>query len=210
MLRTKIVIVTLGLLLAPAMACSKKSSGASDKNKPAKTKYSNRLLAWSLGSKLSLAALAHSSGKVSQARIDRMMKQCRILAKALGTEIPPLPARGAKRAANDAATLHYVLKTAGNPIGSHLLKSHGPEHAALFELAMKSQLLYLIYLPSESKKGLSATLRQVIEKRARKAGLPEKYYKPLTDKMKAGASFNQVTGAVSRMHREVKAHLQKG
>ena len=227
------------MALAAGAACSKKESGdkkeeKEKKEKPAKEeprkepargaekssdkpaspgmgdkKITNKLIIWTLGNKLSLTALGYARG-VDQAVADRMMNKCRIMAKALGTTVPPLFKRTGNKTKDSAAALHYVLKTAGRPLGTHIKNKYGAAHMALFEVAMKSNLLHFLYMPSESKKGLSKTIRVVIEKRAKLAGLPDALVKPLCDKMKAGAPTSQVTAALKKMHNDIKTHVAAG
>lgn len=228
----------LALTLVLSVGCSKKESGdkkeGKEKEKPAREeprkepargaekpgekpaspgmgdkKITNKLIVWTLGSKLSLTALGYARG-VGQPVADRMMKKCRIMAKALGTMVPPLFKRTGNKTKDSAAALHYVLKTAGRPLGMHIKTKYGVAYMALFEVAMKSNLLHFLYMPSESKKGLSKTIRVVVEKRAKLAGLPDALIKPLCDKMKAGAPTAQVTAALKKMHKDIKTHVAVG
>jgi hypothetical protein len=163
------------------------------------------MMAWVLGSKLSLTALGYSRG-VDQGVADRMMKKCQIIADALGTKVPPLFKRTGKKAADGAAALNYVLKTAGGPIGKHLRSNHSPAAASLFEIALKSNVLHLLYVGGKTDK-LANTIVKVIKDRAKRTALPAKLVDPLLKKIAKGAPPADVRKELRRMHAGVKAHL---
>jgi hypothetical protein len=185
----------------------KDSRKAEKKTRTAKkTRFSPEMMAWTLGSKLSLTAMGYSRG-VDQGVADRMMNKCQIIAKALGTQAPPLFKRTGKKTKDMAAAIHYVLATAGKPIGKHLSTNHSSAAAALFELALKSNLLHLLYIPSKKKEGLAQTIVKVIKSRLKSSGLPAKFFAPLITKVEKGAPSKEVQATLRKLHKAVQAHL---
>jgi hypothetical protein len=159
-----------------------------------------------LGSKLSLTALGYSRG-VDQGVADRMMKKCQVIAQALGAKVPPLFKRTGESAKDGAAAMNYVLSTAGKPIGKILASKHSPAVASLFELALKSNLLHLLYVPGKTKDGVVGSIVKVIKSRAQRAGIPGKLTSSLLQKIGKGAPSKDVRKELRKMHGSVKAHL---
>ena len=104
-------------------------------------------MAWLLGSNLSLAALANDRAADAEKVADWFDKSQR-LAKLLGTtvaDLPPRPAAGQVDPQADRA-IEYLFDQ-GQAIGRHLAAQYGDDHAALFELAVKSNILLVLYQP---------------------------------------------------------------
>ncbi len=160
-------------------------------------------MAWMLGSNLSLAALMHDRGATEQS--DSLLGKARILANELKVEVPPLPVKTGESAKDGAATLGYMLNEAGRAIGQKLKEQYDQSHADLFELALKSNILLMMYSPGEST---GKTIAGVIERNGPRANLPEGLWKPVVDKIEAGASFEDVKEAVFKMHTDVRRHLE--
>jgi hypothetical protein len=134
-----------------------------------------------------------------------MLEKARVLAGALGAEVPALPQKTGDSAGDSAAVLHYLLKDAGGSIGKTLKEKHGAAQSDLFELSLKSNLLLLLYSPDGSE---GASIASVIQSRGERLGLPESAWKPVVDLIGAKASFDDVKAAVSKMHEEVRRHLK--
>lgn len=213
--RRLIMIPTVLLVLGLAWGgCGdKKKSGAPDKTaksgdegaKP-KGKITDARLAWGLGAKLSLTALGHGRG-VSKDVVGRMMKKCAVLAKALGTTVPPLPSRTGQKAKDTAAAMHYLMATAGRPITRHLA-AKDPKLGALFELAIKLRVMSMMYSGGKGDR-MGVSMAKIVPSRAKRAGLPDALTKPLLDLVTAGASQAKVQAAVQKLFQSVDAHLAK-
>jgi hypothetical protein len=165
---------------------------------------STRLDAWQLGSRLSLAALANDRG-VAAENVASWMAYCKTLAAALGTAVGDLPQRGlaGRNQAASRQVLEYFL-TEGRQIGGDLGKRHGPDHAALLEVAIKSNLLRVLYAPeSPSAEAISAAIAQA----APRAQLPADLWQPLLDLLAAQADAAEVRTAVRSFHAAVERHL---
>ena len=121
--------------------------------------------AWVLGSKLSLAGALHSQGG-DAALVGRQFAAASAAASSLGVKLPALPAKIGDKAKDSAVVLNYLINSTGNPIGSILMKNYGPEHAAVFEVALKSNMLLILYGPGEST---TNTIASVIRSRTANA-----------------------------------------
>jgi hypothetical protein len=162
-----------------------------------------RLDTWRLGSKLSLAALANDRGIVPE-NVDSWLAFCKRLASELEIEFADLPPRGL---AGDQAASRQVLdyfRVQGRHIGGELAKQFGPDHAALLEVAMKSNLLRVLYEPeSTSTDAISTSIAHA----SPQAQLPADLWQPLMDVLAAKAEPAEVRKAVQTFHSEVEQLL---
>jgi hypothetical protein len=173
---------------------------------PAVDAWNTRRAAWLLGSKLSLAALANEHGATA-VEVQKLFGQSSALAKKLGIPLKDLPARstaGAARPANDPA-LDYLF-TEGQEIGGALAKGQGVELSALFEVAVKSNILLVIYQPGSPTTGAIAA---AIEKAAERAKLPETLTRPLLDALAAKSTMVDVRRAVYELHAATDKYLDE-
>ena len=123
----------------------------------------------------------------------------------LGTTVPELPEPAAAGDTSLASrqVIDYLLAQ-GQRIGRELAKRYGPEQAALFEVALKSNILLLLYSPgSDATNSISAA----ISRAAPQAKLPDALWSPLVDRMNKKASLEDVRTAVQQMHRDVEGYL---
>src|SRR3954465_14106363 len=99
-----------------------------------------RRAVWILGSRLSLAALAHDR-RMSANSIPTWLDEAQSACKVLGTTVPelPEPAAPGDNSLVSRQVFDYLLAQ-GLRIGGELAKKYGPEQAALFEVALKSNL----------------------------------------------------------------------
>jgi len=168
-----------------------------------------RRMAWLLGSKLSLAALANEHGAPAD-EVAKWFDQSQTLAKMLGTSAAALPTPA--KAGNEAApsnqpdqALGYLF-TQGQQIGQDLARKYGVEQAALFELAVKSNILLALYKPGEVVVDmLSAAIRQAGER----AKLPVELYQPLLDALAQTAPAVEVRDLVFKLHADVDRYLSQ-
>ena len=165
---------------------------------------STRRLAWLLGSKWSLAALAADRG-APRSEVDRWFNQSQTLAQALGVVLPALPEtdRYAASATDSHAGLDYLFRQ-GQQVGRELLRKYGVDHAALLEMAVKSNMLLVLYEPGSAD---AAAVSTAIDKAGRRAELPAELYQPLLGDLADGASPADVSRAVFRLHAAVDGYL---
>jgi hypothetical protein len=193
-LRLPLVAAIVAALAATAVAAPAQTPAGSP---------STRERAWELGGKLSLAALGAANGAPA-ASVDRVFQNAKEIGAGLGVDLPPLPVRSLDKSKAQADTLDYLLKQAGSPIAEKLGASYGADHAALFEVAVKSNLLLMLYSPGEQE---GKTIAELIRKRAPDAKLPEELWRDVPTKIAAGAYFDDVKKAVAKMQSDVRKYL---
>jgi len=168
---------------------------------------SSRYAAWSLGSTLSLAALANDRA-ASEDKVVGWFNTARQQAEVLGTtvaELPPRPAAGQVDMAGTRAT-EYLLNQ-GQAIGSHLATTLGDDHSALFEVALKSNLLLVRYEPGAK---FSDVLGATIGQASARAQLPPELVQPIVQAVEAKSAVKAVRDAVFDMHDRVGKYLSTG
>jgi hypothetical protein len=163
-----------------------------------------KLYAWLLGSRLSLAALANDRGSASE-NIQKWLAESKSVAASLETAVADLPEPGPSEGEGTASrrVLNYLV-IQGQQIGRDLTNKHGPSHAALFEVALKSNLLLVLYVPRSSSTDAIAT---AINKAAPLAQLPADLWRPLLDMLANRADPVNVRRAVVNFHTDVERHL---
>lgn len=165
---------------------------------------SPRRMAWLLGSNLSLAALANDRA-AEAAKVADWFDKSERLSKLLGTTVAELPPRPtADQVDAQAGRAMEYLFDQGQIIGRHLAAQYGDDHAALFELALKSNILLVLYQPGAPVvKALSAAISQAGER----AKVPPDLWQPLLGLIDEGASVTAVRDAVFQMHADVDSYL---
>lgn len=163
---------------------------------------STRLLAWQLGNKLSLAALARDRG-VIPAEVAKWESEARAAAQALGTSFAELPTPAAHRSAG-APTVHDYLAQQGQRIWGDLSERQGSDHAALFEVAVKSTVLIVLYAPGGTAAEL---LAQSIREASPQAELPDRLWQPLLETLAKQPPAAEVRLAVRRLQDHVEQYL---
>ena len=168
---------------------------------------STRRAAWLLGSRLGLAALANDRNVAPEETVV-WLDEARSMAGLLGTSIVELPERPANAADGLASreVLSYLLSE-GRRIGGELATNQGADHASMFEVALKSNLLLVLNKPGSSAIGHIST---AIERAAPQAGLPEESWRPLLDTLANGSPPVEVRAAVRKMHAHIDRHLATG
>jgi hypothetical protein len=170
---------------------------------PAKT----RRAVWLLGSKWSLGILARDRGAAANT-VNAWLSQASELAERLGVSMgePPDVSNSAASTESQKAESPAVrfLFVEGQRLGRELAARHGPDHAALFELAVKSNLLLVLYMPgSQTAESISGAISQARER----AGIPIEIVQPLLKTTVERYGSAAVRQAVYQMHEEVDRHL---
>lgn len=164
----------------------------------------SRRAAWQLGSKLSLAALAQGHGMDAE-QVATWIHDARQAAEFLGTSFAELPKSATDGDSQTTTnTAHRYLLQQGQQIWQDLSKTHGLDHAALFEIAVKSNVLLVLYEPGGSTaKAISAAIAQS----APRTGLPANLWRPLLEAMDQELPPAELHAAVRQMHAAVDHHL---
>jgi hypothetical protein len=165
-----------------------------------------RRAVWTLGSRLSLAALAHDRHMAANS-IPTWLDEAHSACKVLGTTVPelPEPAAAGDTSLGSRQVIDYLLAQ-GQRIGGELAKRYGPEQAALFEVALKSNILLLLYSPgSDATNSIAAA----ISRAAPQAELPDVLWWPLIERISRKDSLEEIRTSVRQMHRDVDKYLAK-
>jgi hypothetical protein len=163
-----------------------------------------RRAAWLLGSRLGLAALAHDRDVAPEETVV-WFDEARAMAGRLNTTVNDLPDRPSTAGSEPASreVLSYLLGE-GKRIGGELGANYGPDHAAIFETALKSNLLLVLNKPGSTAVGHIAA---ALERAAPQAKLPEELWRPLLDTLENQSPPVAVRAAVREMHANVARHL---
>jgi hypothetical protein len=166
--------------------------------------HSSRRIAWLLGSKLSLAALTNDRGDTPD-ETAKLFSQSRTLAEMLSTtvaDLPPIAPPNSPRP-NFDRSLEYLFAQ-GQQIGRVLANQYGNDHAALLELAVKSNILLALYRPrARSIEALSTAIEQA----GGRSGLPTKLWQPLMDAITGNVPAEELRQVVYRMHSDTDRYL---
>jgi hypothetical protein len=161
----------------------------------------SRAASWALGSKLSFAALGHGRG-APQETVDRLLNDAKSIATSLGVTVRPFPPKGKDSADTMATLIHYLIKGDGWNTGEELLKKFDRTHGTLFEIAVKSNLLLLLYAP-----GNDSGIGSIIKSRSEQIKLAPELWSNVVTLIANKAPANVVREAVFKMHKDVQAHL---
>lgn len=195
------VATCLILIVAAVSAFAQSAPAADDAQLPP-----SDAMAWALGTNLGITAVLYEGGAAAEKIADRM-KTVAALADALGARAPELPKRDAQTDAKFAAeVLHYMLRGV-EPLAKDIQAQHSQRHSSLFEMAIKSSTLAIIYVPGDET-GLSVA--QVMEDRGKRCQLPSELWKPLVDAIRGNASADDVKRKMLHMHSSVQKHLMAG
>jgi hypothetical protein len=182
------VFVAAGLLLSAANVRAE----AAD---PAKA------TAWRLGDRLSLAALLYAQGG-QDAKVEQFMASIKPLAETMGIAIAPFPSRAATHLDLYGETILYLVNGAGAEMARALSEKFGKDAGALYDAAIKSNLLLLLYEPGDDH-GIGA----VIKARMSEAGVPEQLWIGVVDAIDRKAPQSELKDTVVKMQDAIAAHL---
>ncbi len=162
-----------------------------------------RHLAWVLGSKLSLASLAPLMEADQVASANDW--QLEAVAQLLNVEPPQPPAD----TIGDATPARAILGLLNNSrrVGEDLAYRHGVDHAALVEVAVKTNALVLLY---EKNPALADPVRKAVEAAATRAKLPVETWQPLIDLLDRDPTNTELRSAVFDLHGRVETLLRDG
>jgi len=182
------------------------AASATVENTPSAPAFNPRRAAWLLGNRLSLAALANDRG-IATANVPVWLEDARTVAKFLGTSVAdlPEPASPSEDAAASRQVVNYLLVN-GQRIGRELSKQQSAEESALFEIALKSNILLLLYAPGTSA---GNSIAVAISQAAPHANLPAQLWQPLVDALNKQAPQADVRAAVRKMHIDVDQYLSQ-
>jgi hypothetical protein len=146
--------------------------------------------AWAMAEQLSRAAVQYALGAEPSA-VSGMLSDAQSIARDLGVTIARLP----ERSADAGAQMDYLVAGDGWAPAAELARRFGAAHAALYEIALKANLLLL---PSADQDGLA----RAIAERSQEVGLPTAIWQPAVALARANRHGEVLGRAVARMHDE--------
>lgn len=157
--------------------------------------------AWRIGDHMSLAGLLYAQGG-EQANVDELITSVTPLTDAMKIKIKPFPPRGATPIETYAEVIQYLIKGDGAEVGRQIGKDFGKSAGTLFEVAVKSNLLILLYEP-----GNDQGIADVLQSRCTEIGLPNNLWFDVVNTVRSNSSKEDVKDAIFEMHDNVAAYL---
>ena len=157
--------------------------------------------AWRIGDHMSLAGLLYAQGGEEE-NVKELIDSVKPLTEAMKIPIKPFPPHGTNQIETYAAVIEYLIKGDGAEIGRQMGKDFGKEAGTLYEIAVKSNLLILLYEPGDDQ-----GIADVIQARCTEVGLPNNLWFDLVNTVRGSASKEDVKTAVFKMHDDVAAYL---
>lgn len=144
-----------------------------------------------LGQKLAQAAMVN--GRADAGVVARTFKAANTIADiTLEQKLAPLPPVTGDRAKDGAEGMAYLLRGQGKELGSKIATQFGETSAATYELAMKINMLPMLYI-DDPKDSMGDTMAEVFGRLSTKAKLPDSALGPIIAKLKARAPMDEVT-----------------
>ena len=173
-----------------------------EKTKPS---AATRELVWRFGGQLSGAAVMHSASASPQ-KTRATFEQAKAAASQLGIQLDELPELSDDHIKNSLNVSIYLMKDSGRRIHRDLTANYDRSHAALLELAIKSNMLHLLYVPNDAT---GKALGQAIKDRIRDAKLPEIIFQPLLNNIEKGAERKVIVINCLKLHTDIRQLLRK-
>ena len=196
-------------LPAPEVGAAKPQAGgraapmAADGMKPLPAvpvlEFNTRHLAWLLGGKLGLAELADLDG-ATPTEVAEWRREVERLAKSLKIADP---STGGAAATSDQRVKDML--DAAARCGSELKRAHGVDHAALMEIALKTNALLVV---AQDHPELAASVGRAVEDAAGRAMLPKFLWEDSVRVLKKSPDADQAHDAVVRLHQDVERFLR--
>ncbi len=161
--------------------------------------FNTRHLAWLLGGKLGLAELADLDGATPtevaewRSEVERLSKSLRIADPSTGG------------AATDADERVQNMLGAASRAGVELTQAHGVDHAALLEIALKTNALLVV---AQDHPELATSVGRAVEGAAERAMLPKFLWEDAVRVLKSSSDADQTHDAVIRLHERVESFLR--
>ena len=157
--------------------------------------------AWRIGDHMSLAGMLYAQGG-EEDNVKELIESVKPLTDAMQIQIKPFPPRGASQVETYAEMIQYLIKGDGAEIGRQIGKDFGKAAGMLYEVAVKSNLLILVYEP-----GHDQGFADVLQARCVEIGLPNDLWFDVVNTVRSSASKDEVKDAIFKMHDEVATYL---
>jgi hypothetical protein len=140
--------------------------------------------------------------RLDPSQYEPLLAEASAAAAALDIRLPSLPAPPNDR--DRQAAVIEALRGTATDYAARFAERFTPADAALAELAIRSHLLLLVYLP---RGDIAAAQAAAVRAAAEKSGLPASLWQPLVTLLEDRASFVAVRPAVFQLHRQVANYL---
>jgi hypothetical protein len=157
--------------------------------------------AWRLGDRLSLAAFVFARGGQDDA-VERLLSSIKPIAETMSISIAPFPTRAATSVDTYGEVIVYLVEGAGAETGRALAAKFGKDAGMLYDAAIKSNLLLLLYEPGDDH-GLGGVIRS----RMSEVRVPEQLWIGVVKAIDSKASQSELKDAVLKMHEAVASYL---
>lgn len=198
------------LLVAGAVMLSCTISSVGYGQTPAEKKEAlntmRRAATWRFSRSLSMLAILRAE-KAPKKILDSMQRDVDKLGKALRLKVPEMPKLTGDRIKDLAHALGYLLRTAGPSIGRKL-RSYGTEHPAIFELAVKSSILAVLYIGKPNDK-IVAAAREAVKVSGKRTGIPSRLWNPMVSASEKTMAQKEFKRRVFSAQSAIQRHLKK-
>jgi hypothetical protein len=113
------------------------------------------------------------------------------------------PSTGGAASAADERVKNML--DAASRAGAELTRAHGPDHAALLEIALKTNALLVV---AKDHPDLAGSVGRAVEGAAERAMLPKFLWEDSVRVLKANPDADQTHNAVVRLHQRVESFLR--
>ena len=148
---------------------------------------------------MTLAALLYNQGAAAET-VNQVLTKAKTIANIFGVQIKPFPAKSSSSAEATADIIHYLIQGDGALIGAALAQRYDDEHGTLFEVAVKSNLLILLYAPGDS---LGQSIASLIKTRLESIRLPPELWTGRVTLVDNKRPPDEVKDAVFKMHKDI-------
>lgn len=182
---------------------SNSASTNSDQGTQRAALVTSKARAWELGNKLSLAGVLYEAQGITH---DESLSVAKPLAIMFGAEVPAFPAKTGNASSDGAAILAYLLNGPGKKIGEKIREKHDQDHSDLYEMALKSNILLMLYGPGDS---LGKATAKSITKAGERSKLPKPCWQGLIVKIDIEAPYDDVKEEIFDMQKNVGEYLNR-
>ena len=162
----------------------------------------SRAVGWLIGDNLSLGSLVYAQG-ADPKDVATYLDKAKGLGANVGIVLPELPANGVDETATLTEIVHYLIAGDGWKLGDTVAQNLGKQAAILFEVAIKSNLLLMLYDPGDDH-GIANIITARLD-----GVLPRELWGPAVDAITAKKSADDVSTAVVTMDTDISNYLIK-
>ena len=155
----------------------------------------SRQLTWMFASRLSYLLVAPDTD------LSSAEQELQPVASLLGVEMPSLPP-----ATDDEGTRLKQLLATGRELGTSIQAKYGAEHAALVEVAFKSNLMLAV---AETRPQLKHNINAAVSAAAVRAALPDTLWEPYQTRVAESGTADEISNAVLDLQKQVGNYLRQ-